>query len=237
MATVTNAVTTASTANVTTYASGAFTPTAGDLLLVFATVSGTAAAGSMTASANGITFTKVTDAALGGGAHMLYCFVANQLVGASPVSMAVTMDVTGDAGTGCVIGVTKIAGMTNTGASAILQSARQQNISTGTPAPVFASSCLTANATLGAVAEESGPTSNSAVPPASTTELGDLGYATPAQSLEYWSRDSGFTGTTPTWTSVASAIFGSIAVEMDTSGAAVTARSDIMVVRRTWARA
>lgn len=49
-ATVTHAVTTASTLNVTSYASGAFTPVAGDQLVVFVVASGTVAAGTMTDS-------------------------------------------------------------------------------------------------------------------------------------------------------------------------------------------
>ena len=71
MATVAAAVASnATTTALSVYPSSSFTPVAGDLLIMFGSISGTAAAGTGTASANGITFTQIDRAPFGGGAHM-----------------------------------------------------------------------------------------------------------------------------------------------------------------------
>jgi hypothetical protein len=153
MATVTNAIAggTASTANAATYASAAFTPAQGDLLVVFVQAGDTTTvAATCTASANGITFTRVTDEAVKrSSADRQYAFIADQLVGASPVSMTVTFACTGDNATGAIISVARVAGMSKTGATALRQSAKHDNAAAGTaPAPVFAAACLTGNPRL-----------------------------------------------------------------------------------------
>ena len=154
MAAVTNGPTaTASTSNTTSYASNSFTPNAGDLLVAFVIASGTVATGTMTASANGITFTKVGSAVKNTSADTLYCFVANQLVPASPASMTVTFDCTGDAATGAIVSVALVSGMYLAGTAAVRQSAKVDNVAGGTaPSTVFSQSALTGNPTLQGVA-------------------------------------------------------------------------------------
>lgn len=222
MAAVTSLVATPDT-GATPNTSGTFTPTAGALLIaIIATSGSTGSAGTLTSSANGITWTNVNVAAFGGGAHTLNIFVANQVVPGSPALMSITWTPT-DAGTGTVIFVGQVTGMSRVGLDAVRQSAKEDNHSgAGAPAPVFAAAALTDNPTIGAVGVE-GVTANAAVPNASWTERGDTGYSTPSTAAEWCSRDSGFTGTTITWTSAAATVWASMSVELDASAPAAAA--------------
>jgi hypothetical protein len=210
----------ASTSNTTSYASNSFTPTQGDLLYVTCAASDTTVTTpTLTASANGITFTRVIGAVKAVGADSMFTYVANQLVGASPSAMTVTFDCTGDAATGCIIVVALVSGMTKTGSTAIKQSAKVDNVAGGTaPSTVFGASCDTNNPTIFSfmVTVAVGTT-----PPTNWTERTDLTYATPTQGGGYDSRDSGFTGTTITLGSTANGNCCAIAVELDASATAV----------------
>lgn len=214
MAACTHAVSTASTTNASSYASGSFTPAAGDLLVAFVTATGTVAAGSMTDSQN-LGWSKVTTALKASSADTLYCFVANKFAAAS--SMTVTFDCTGDAATGAVIQVVRVASMLRKGPLAIRQSAVSSNQTSGTPGPSFAASALTGNVTLGLVGNATNPATMTT--PTNWTEQNDTGYGTPTTGAEYVTRDSGFTGTTITWGSSSASAFGAIIVELDTSSA------------------
>lgn len=215
MAVVTHAIATPSTTNASSYASGAFTPAAGDLLVAFVVASGTIAAGSMTDS-QGLGWTKIAQSFKGGGVDSLYLFISNALAAAS--SMMVTFDCTGDAATGAVVSVARVSGVTRTGVSAALQSQESNNVAAGnTPAPTFDVSVLTGNPTLGVVGNGANPAG--LTPPTNWTEQNDTGYNNPTTGSEYVSRDSGFTGTTMTWGSSSATAHGAIIVEIDTSAA------------------
>lgn len=215
MAAVTHAVSTASTANTTSYASGSFTPAANDLLVVFVTASGTVTNAPTMTDSQGLGFTLVAYGLKNGSADMVYCFVAKALAAAS--SMTVTFDCTLDAATGAVIQVARVSGMTLVGARAVRQYAVLENQASGTPAPAFSLSCLTGNPTLGLIGNSTNAAGMTA--PTSWTEKDDTGYATPTTGAEYVSRDSGFTGTTVTWGSSSASAFGAIILELDTSSA------------------
>jgi len=214
MAVTTHGVSFTSTGQAATYTTGAFTPAANDLLVAFVVVTATTALGSMTDSLGG-TWQNVQATTKNASADRLWCFVRTALAPAS--SMSVTMDVTGDNGTGCIIFVVRVSGMTRTGANAARQSAVQSNQAAATtPAPVFGAAALTGNPTLGFVGNATNPAGMT--PPASWNELvADVGYATPTTGGEYVTRDSGFTGTTITWGSTSASAFGDISVELDTS--------------------
>jgi len=213
MPAVTHGIGTASTANASTYASAPFTPAAGDLLIVFAIVTASVQNPGILTNSAGITFTKVTSFVKAGSADTLYCFVANAL--AAAVSQTCTMDVTGDAGTGCIIFVARIAGMTKTGNAAIKQSNGQSNqTAAGTPAPTFTSNCATNNPTLGFIANATNP-AGMTPPPNWTEATPDLGYNTPTTGAEYVFRDSGFTATVITWGNASATAFGDIIIELD----------------------
>jgi hypothetical protein len=207
---------TVSTSQAESYASSSFTPAAGDLLVVFVSASATTATGSLTDS-QGLGWTKTTNASFSGAPDRLYVFVANTLAAAS--SMTVTFDCTGDQATGANIAIARVSGMTRTGTSGAIKQKRQvsgQSAST-TPEAIFAASCQTGNPTLGVVGNRANPAGLTA--PTNWTEQVDTGYNTPSSGLEYVSQNSGFTGTTITWGSTSSTVYGVQIIELDTSAA------------------
>lgn len=212
-ATVTHRVATASTSNATSYASGSFTPAAGDLLVAFVVTSGTVATGTMTDSQS-LGFTKITSALKNASADTVYAFVSNSQAAAS--SMTVTFDCTGDAATGAIIFVVSVSGLTKVGLSAIAQSATQENQTAGgTPAPAFNNATRIGNPTLGCIGNSSNPAG--LTPPTNWTEdaAGDTGYNSPTTGGEYAFRDSGFNGTTITWGGTSATAFSGIVLEID----------------------
>jgi hypothetical protein len=220
--------TTGDTANVTSYATASFTVATGELLVAFVASTATTATGTMTDSQS-LGFTKVTSALWGTSANTLYCFVANALT--TGTSLTVTFDCTADAATGAAIAVARVSGMTKTGLTAIKQSATQANITVSTtPAPAFSASALTANPTLGAVANFNTVASMTA--PTNWTERTEVVYSSPATDLEMVSRDSGFTGTTITWGNAISsgATGAAVIVELDASGVAPTAQGNFLIL-------
>jgi hypothetical protein len=217
VAAVTNAyVPTADSSNVTSYASPAFTPTVGDLLIGIVPATGTVLASpTLTASANGITFTLVGSATKNTSADTLYVFVANQLAPAAPASMTLTFDCTGDAATGAIVCCALVSGMTQTGLAAIRQNAKIDNVLGGTaPTTTFAASALTGNPTIQAVLTT---VATGSTPPTNWTERVDTTYSLPTTGGGYSSRDSGFTGTAITLGSTANGACCAFAVELDTS--------------------
>lgn len=215
-AAVTAGVSTTSTSNVTSYASGSFTPAANDLLVAFVFATATVAAGSMTDSQS-LGFTKVGTGTGGSSLDTLYCFVANKLAANS--AMTVTFDCTGDAATGTVIFVARISGMNRTQGAAVRQFAHQDNQGSSIPNPAFNASVLTGNPTLGLVSS-SNANPPTITPPTSWTEQVDTGFASPTAGAEWVSRDSGFTGTQITWGGATTAA-ASIIIELNSLDVAV----------------
>lgn len=226
MAACSLAVKSQSTTDGTSFATGAWTPAANDLLLAFVVASGTVATGSFSTSA-GTTFTKVTSALKNTSADTIYCFIANALSSAS--SQTATFDCTGDSATGACITVIAISGMTRTGASAIKQSKVISNHASATPAITFDTSALTGNPTLGVIGNATQPPG--LTPPTSWTEINDDGYLTPATGIETVSRNSGFTGTTITWGSSSGTAWGGIIVELDASAISTAIANSLMLLR------
>jgi len=219
MAAVTHRSSTASTSNTTSYASGSFTPGNGELLVCAVVATATAAAApTLTDSLSG-SWTLVATAPWNGTTNSIYLFVRTTLIGTG-AAMTVTFDCTGDAATGVVIEVAGVSGMTNTGATAVLQSAVNKNGAATTPATTFASAAQTGNPTLvflGSAANPPGVTV-----PTGWTQQDSTGYGSPTTGSQYVSRDNGFTGTTITWGSTSSALWGALAVELDASGGGTT---------------
>jgi len=195
---------------------GAFTPTAGSLLVAFVFGSATSVGVGTFSTSAGVAFVKAgTSAAAGGNAHALHCFVATSFAAAS--SQTATFDSTGDQTTGQVIFIGELTGMSFNGATAVVQTAKQDNISgAAAPAPAFAAAADAGNPVIGCVGIE-GANPATITEPTGWTERGDTGYATPTTGAEYVTRDSGFSGTTVTWGSSES-IFCSMIVEFDASG-------------------
>lgn len=208
-------VSTASSANTTSYVSGSFTPPLNAELFAFVGASGTIATGTMTDS-QGLGFTKINSFIKNSSADTGYFFAANAL--AANTSMTVTFDCTGDAATGAIIQVFSVSSMTKTGATAILQSLITNNIGGGgTPSRNFGSNVQTGNVTVGYVYNGSNP---AAIPtcPTGWTSLDTNSFTTPNQGAGYCTRDNGFTGTAMGWNSTSATGFGLMIVEIDTSG-------------------
>jgi hypothetical protein len=200
---------------VLTNVSGAFTPTVGDLLVAFVTVEGNTADRTLTSSIGGFTFTQIRKELFRTSADAFYVYVSDQLV-SSATSQTVTINGTGS---GSIISVYRITGVTRTGASAVKQQGGQSNQTAATtPAPAFPGAALTTNGCIGAIANATNTATMTA--PASWTESQDTGYTTGAiTGLETAFRNSGETGTTITWGSTSASIFASIILELDiTSG-------------------
>lgn len=212
--------TTATTTDASTYASASFTPTAGELLVVLANIPNSVlAAPTCTASANGLTFTRVKRILTNTSTHMLVAFVSDQLVPGSPAAMTVTVDVTGDAGTGALLAVLGVGGMTKTGATAVLNaSGADNNHPTGGVNPTITVPATTAgNPLIGCVGNNTGGGATTA-PPTGWTEVYDQGIATPTRGFEIAVLAAGAAGATSvTWTAT-STIGGVIVLELDASG-------------------
>lgn len=231
MATIANRITggTVSTADVTSYASASFTPVAGELLVVVVHANRTVAASpTVTASANSLTFTKLsTTATKNTSLDTSYVFVADQAVPSSPAAMTVTFDCTGDAATGTIICVAGIAGMSKFGSTAVRQAAKVDNVAGGTaPVVTLASACLTTNPTIFTTF---GTAVGGFTAPTGWTEQVDAAQATPSSSGGYASRDSGFTGTTVTQGNSNNGNSGAIVVEFDAS----SSNGDVAAVAAT----
>jgi hypothetical protein len=208
--------------NVEGYTSDAFTPAAGDLLVLFTHGITTIVTPAITDSQS-LGWTQSTNgifqrSGLGTSGTI---WISNSFAAAS--SMTVTATYTGDATTGNTMFVFCVAGMSRDGNSgAEKQSAEQNNqLAASTPAPAFGASALTGNVTLGAVF-------SAATPPAVTEPTGwtecatncDIGHTLPNAGGEAVYRDSGFTGTTITWASTSSAAYCDAIIELDTTAAA-----------------
>lgn len=215
MATVAHLVTTADSGAVPN-TSGSFTPTDGDLLVVFVTsansddltgVSLTSSVGTTFYEAGICLFHSTNGSAV-------YAYVAESKSFAT--SQTVTFDQTTDPADGTVISVLGVAGMSKTGSDAVLQYAEAENGSSGgTPSVTFGSNVNTSNPTLLQLGARVNPPA--VTEPTGWTEHSDTGFDSPSAGAETISRDSGFTGTTVTWGSTVSGNFGVAALELDAS--------------------
>lgn len=215
-AAVTHGVTLTSSGNQATYTTASFTPTSGDLLVAMTFVSATVDAGAMTDSLGG-GWTQIVSEAFGTG--MRWIFIRDTLSDGSALTVA--MDVTGDNGTGAVIFVARVSGMTKTGITASRQTATNAFAASGTPAATFSAAALTENPTLGVIVNTTNPAT--VTPPTNWTEdaAGDTGYTVPTIGSEYVYRNSGFTGTTITWGSTSATAGEVFTIELDTSTASM----------------
>lgn len=170
--------------------------------------------GNMSVTDNqGGTYTLVGSATKRTSGDAVGIWVRTSLVAAA-VSTIYTLS-TGGANDGSGLVVLAISGMTKTGATAARQFAKQDNQAAATPAPTFAASCLSSSVIIGAVYNATNPATMT--PPASYTELHDVGYLTSTNGLEVASRNNGETGNVITWGSASASAFCSMAVELDTS--------------------
>lgn len=196
-------------------ATGSFTPASADLLVAIAVTTGQGSGGTFTDSL-GLGWTTIATVLFNTSADSLVIAVANRFVQAA--AMTVTFTPAGSpADSGVAISVLRVAGMQLAGISAVRQFATSANGSAaGTPAPVFTNPTMVGHTVIGAVGNRTNPATMT--PPASWTEIHDIGYATAVAGLESAAIDGTFAGPTVTWGSASATAFGAVAIELEIPG-------------------
>ena len=196
------------------------TPAVNDLIVIITGATSTGSADETTAPTDNNssgTYSKIVVGQSGSNLGRLIGWVRTALI-SSAVSTIFTYNPTIGTNTGGGLQVLKVTGMSRTGLSAILQSAKQDSQTAGTtPAPVFAAAVNTANPVIGAVMNASNPAALTPRSSPAYTERTDVGYATPTTGRETMTIDSGETATTITWGGTSATLFGDIVMELDIS--------------------
>lgn len=209
-----------STANAASYAFGAFTPSAGSVLVMIVAVSGSVVT---TATGTGGLIWTQKCAVTFNTTDRLFVLWAKVPTGTG--SLTISIDVTGDNGTGAVGGMFQFTDVDLITRDPIRQCATNATTAAN-PVATFASSMITTNGYAAGFGMPRNPPTSAA--PASWTETYDAGQGTPAQGGSGGFRAGGETGTTVTFTS-ASAAYGIAAVEVFVTGAGPSSRRSIIV--------
>lgn len=209
-----------STAAASTFAtlnpSVSITGEVGDLLVVFAFVSGNTNDTPTCVDSDGsYELIGVAAVNIGGVDYRLSAFVRSALIETGGISYSLAV-LTGS-NTSRSAHVYAISGLSRAGLAAIRSKGGESNQSAGTPAPTLDQSALTGNVTLVAV----GSTDTTTEPPTDWIERHDSSTTSPALALESASRDFGFTGTTITYGAAQDTEFCSFAIELDSTVAEV----------------
>jgi len=186
-----------------------------DLLIVFVKWSGNANT-TPTCTDNGTgtnTYTLILTALNNASADIMAVFVRNALV-AADATLTISPVVGGGNNTAGQIVTVAVSGMNRVGSAAIRGSGKQENQTSGVPTPVLPAAALTTNMTLTAAGST---TTAGSVPNASWTERQDVSQASPTTVQEVATRDSGFTGTSAAYVSIASSVWCSAILELDGS--------------------
>lgn len=223
--TITPVTATVSSTDAESYVSDAFTPAAGDLLVVIVQGRGTAAAATLTSSVGGDTFTRVYSRTISIGTT--YVFIADQL--ASNVSQTLTFDCTGDIATACVIKPFRFTDMVKLGSAAVRQSVGTSRSSGSDPSVTFASVTLTGNPIILAVDTGDGTPGFNA--PVGFSTVNEDVTTAPQGALATCYVTGGVTATTIDWgTDTNGASYQSLGFEFDASATANLARSIIPAI-------
>ncbi len=201
-----------------------FTPAAGALVVVFATLRACTNTVATCTDNRGGTYTLVKSALFNTNESILLCFVKNQA--ALNLSTVATV-LSGPNNSGALEAIWFDANA-RFGSSAVRSSGSEANKTTETPAPALNQSCLTGNVTVGAIGCSTA--APNVTEPTSWLESNDASIATPDAGLETVIRNSGFTGTTVTWGSTVGAgagAFASIILELDGSTPTATGTASI----------
>lgn len=213
-----------------TYPAAPFTPTVGDLIVSICLASGSliSAGGAFTLvdnRAGGSSYARVGSVVKGvAQADQMAAFVRNNLTTVNNTHTC-TLSTAGDNSTGALVAVWTVAGMSKVGAAAVRQVKTNTGVGGTAPTVTFDSAVLTGNVVLYMVASATNPANVGVVTAGFPAEDFDTGYITPTTGCEGGHRDSGFTGSTLTWSSSASA-WGVIAIELDTSPSGISTTLD-----------
>lgn len=207
---ITPGVSIASTTDANSYTTGAFTPAAGDLLVVMFAVATPPNQPVSVLGSDGIIFVQ---AAISGTNRFVY--IADRL--ANAVSQTVTIDF-GAAGATALCGsVERVSGMTRVGLDARRQFDDDNGGSATVPGVDLPAVALSSNPILVMCGNGSNPAA--LTPPVNWTESFDVGVGTPTTGYESASRANGFTGQAIDWAAASATAWRAIGIELDTSAA------------------
>ncbi len=204
------------------------TPAVGDLIVIVTMASGNTSAATCTDNNSSGAYATVTTAKKLTNVDTMTIQVRTTLIAAA--SSTIFTHAPGTS-TGGGIAVYKVTGMNKLGAAAAVQSAIQENIASGTPAPVMGAAVNTQNPVITAVMNGTNVSGLTARTSPAYTRDTNLGYNTPSNGMCTTHVDSGETGTTLTWGSSSASAFCSIAVELDIT--ALINKSDSTAVTAT----
>lgn len=196
------------TSDLSSYDSGAFTPTAGDLLVVMFRAGGVPPADPIVTSSAGLTFVLAAKSSTN-----TFIYIAEQL--AAAVSQFITINF-GAAGVTALGGsVERVAGMNRVGLDAMRQTDDDSGGTGTTPQVDLPAPAIPTNPILLMVGNGSNPAA--LTPPPGWTETFDLGIGTPTLGYESAVRSGGFSGTAIDWAAVSASAWRAIGIELDAS--------------------
>ena len=178
----------------TAYATSAFTPTAGEVLVAFfefETYNGGAIA---VTDSQGGSWSRVTESSRTAAVDTVQCYVRNSTVSATSMTVTFTEPL---GAAGCNGAVFSMTGVNGSGSSCIVQSQIANDSGASTPTAAFSSTTATGNATLLACFNSANP--SGVTSPTGWSDGSNIGHALPTAGERTSYRDSGFAGTTVTW--------------------------------------
>ncbi len=196
----------ASTTNTSSYALGAFTPTAGALLVVLAFIDGNVATAPTISPTTGVTWsapTRVTYNTTDTAALFI-----GQVTAGTPSSITITVNTNNGNATGACLHVHQVTGHN------VIAPVAQIVTATGSAAnPSFTRAAAnTNNGYIAGIGKAANPPTST--PPTSWTETADTGHTSPVAGSTTAFRAGGETSTTVTFT-IASGAWGGIYVEIN----------------------
>ena len=199
----------------TAYLGNAGTPAANDILICYVMCSGNNASGTLTGG--GWTWNLLLSRLKNGNADIITIWYAH----ATAATSTTPSYLPAAAATGCIISCVRVTGQEGTNVPYIRQIATGA-ASTTNPTAVFGVAPLTGNGIL-TFANNLTNSTTQWTPPGSFTEISEVAYNTPANSLQTASRGSGQTAATLTWTNANTTAWVTYAIEIYESGTGPTA--------------
>jgi len=194
----------------TAYNGNAGTPVANDILVCYVMCSGNNAVGTL--SGGGWQWNLLLSRLKNGNADIISIWYAHATAATSttPSYLPATN------ATGCIISCVRVTGQEGTNVPYIRQIATGA-ASTANPTAVFGAAPLTGNGILTFASNQINSTAQWTAP-ASFTEISEVAYNTPANSLQTASRATGQTVATLTWTNAQTSAWVTYAIEFYTAG-------------------
>lgn len=214
MATVTFGNSLASTSNGASYNLTAFTPAAGDLIVVFTMHTGTSTvtAGGSLSDTQGLSYELLGSQLFNTSQYCLQLWVAKSTAANSSNTIAVTTPGTVQ---GCAGAAYRVAGAEGV---YVRQFAFATGAAASTPTVVLGAAALTGNSLMGAVGNTSNPATLTPRSSPVWTESLDTGYNSPTTGFECAFVNSGDTASSIAWGGTSATAWCACVVELYTAG-------------------